>query len=110
MAGLIGSGAGILRALSLKGASPNILGLDFTLAPLLMTIIGGQGTFAGPVVGAFLLRLVEQLLRDTVLTVGTLQINIGERWALILGLLFIVIVILFPYGIVGTLQQRRRGG
>lgn len=110
MAGLIGSGAGVLRGLTLKGASPNVLGLDFTLAPLLMTIIGGQGTFAGPVIGAFLLRLVEQLLRDTVLTVGTLQINIGERWALILGLLFIAIVILFPYGIVGTLQQRRRSG
>ncbi len=109
LAGLLASGAGVLRGLALKGASPNVLGLDFTMTPLLMTIIGGQGTFAGPVIGAFLLRLLEQMLRDTILTVGTLQINIGDRWALLLGLLFVLIVIVFPYGIVGTLQLRWRG-
>jgi len=116
LAGVLASGAGILRALLNKGASPNVLGVSFTIDPLLMTLVGGAGTFSGPVIGAFLLRLVEQSLRDTVLTLGTLQLNIGERWFLILGLLFIVIVIAFPSGIVGTIQSswkrwqaRRRG-
>ncbi len=108
LAGLLASGAGVLRGFALKGASPNILSLDFTMTPLLMTIIGGQGTFFGPVVGAFLLRLLEQLLRDTVIHVGGAEINIGERWALLLGLIFVLIVIVFPYGIVGTLQARWR--
>jgi branched-chain amino acid transport system permease protein len=107
LAGVMASGAGVLRGLSLKGASPEVLGLNFTITPLLMTIIGGQGTFAGPVVGAFGLRLTEQALRDTVLTLGDWQVNIGERWALILGVLFILSVMVFPYGVVGTWQSKR---
>ena len=75
--------------------------------PLLMTLIGGTGTFSGPVVGAFLLRLIEQLLRDTVLHIGAWPVNVGERWALILGGLFILSVMLFPSGIVGTFIQWR---
>jgi len=73
---------------------------------LLMTVIGGLATFAGPVLGAFGLRLIEQLLRDTILTIGQTKINIGEQWSLILGVMFIVIVLAFPQGIVGTLQTR----
>jgi len=107
IAGVLATGAGVLRGLSLKGASPNVLGVSFTFDPLLATIIGGTGTFAGPVLGAFGLHLVEQALRDTVVTLGSLEVNIGERWALILGVLFIVIVLLFPRGVVGTLQGWR---
>ena len=79
-----------------------MLGLDFTITPLLMVIIGGLGTFAGPIIGAFGLRLIEQFLRDSIWTVGGIEVNIGERWALILGLIFIVSVMIFPHGIVGT--------
>ncbi|MCI0395945.1 MAG: branched-chain amino acid ABC transporter permease [Chloroflexi bacterium] len=107
IAGLLASGAGVLRGLALKGASPNVLSLDFTITPLLMVIIGGMGTFAGPVVGAFGLRLIEQYLRDTVFTIGGVEVNIGERWALILGLIFILSVMLFPQGIVGTWYSKR---
>ena len=103
---MLASGAGILRGLLNKGASPNVLGVSYTIDPLIMTLIGGVGTFGGPVIGAFLLRLVEQFLRDTVLTIGNLQVNIGERWFLILGLLFILSVIVFPKGIVGTFQDQ----
>lgn len=102
IAGLMASLAGVMRGIALKGASPNVLSLDFTITPLLMTIIGGQGTFMGPVIGAFGLRLTEQFLRDTVITIAGVTINIGERWALILGFIFILSVMVFPYGIVGT--------
>lgn len=107
LAGLLATGAGVLRGLALKGASPGVLGLDFTMTPLLMTIVGGSGTFAGPVIGAFLLHLTEELLRDTVITLGGVPINIGERWALLLGVIFIIIVLIFPQGIVGTLHRWR---
>jgi branched-chain amino acid transport system permease protein len=102
VAGVLATGAGVLRGIALKGASPNVLGLDFTITPLLMVIIGGLGTYAGPAVGAFSLHLLEQFLRDTIVTIGETEINIGERWALILGVVFILIVMVFPQGIVGT--------
>ncbi len=108
LAGALGTMAGILRGLLNKGASPNVLGVGFTVDPLLMTIIGGTGTFDGPIVGAFLLRLAEQLLRDTVVSLGPWQVNIGERWALLLGVLFIASVLIFPKGIIGSLRFRSK--
>lgn len=106
LAGAMATGAGILRGLLTKGASPNVLGVGFTVDPLLMTLIGGQGTFTGPAIGAFALRLTEQLLRDAVLTIGEWSVNIGERWALILGAIFILSVMVFPQGIVGTMKAQ----
>lgn len=105
LAGMLAALAGVLRGIALKGANPGFLGLDFTMTPLLMTIVGGSGTFAGPVIGAFLLHLTEELLRDTVIILGGVAINIGERWALLLGVIFIIIVLIFPQGIVGTVQR-----
>jgi branched-chain amino acid transport system permease protein len=105
LAGILACGAGILRGLLNKGASPSVLSISFTMDPLLMTLIGGAGTFLGPVIGAFLLHLVEQALRDTVIPIAGFEVNIGERWFLILGVIFIVIVIAFPSGIVGTFRS-----
>lgn len=106
LSGAIATAAGILRGLLNKGANPNVLGVGFTMDPLLMTLIGGSATFAGPVTGAFLIALLRQVLRDASFTIGAIVINIGERWALILGILFILSVLVFPAGIVGTLQQQ----
>lgn len=107
ISGLMASGAGVLRSLALKGASPNVLGLDFTMEPLLMTIIGGMGTFAGPIVGAFTLYLTEHFLRDNVLTLGAIELPIGDYWTIILGIIFILSVMVFPQGIVGTWFRKR---
>ena len=106
VAGVMAAGAGVLRGLALKGASPNVLSLDFTMGPLLMTIIGGMGTFAGPVVGAFSLQLIEQFLRDSTLTIGAAEFDVGEIWSVILGVIFILSVLVFPQGIVGTWYAR----
>lgn len=107
VSGVLATGAGVLRGIALKGASPNVLSLDFTMEPLIMTLIGGMGTFLGPVVGAFALHLVEYFLRDSVLTLGSLQLDIGEYWTFILGLVFILSVMIFPQGIVGTWRIKR---
>jgi branched-chain amino acid transport system permease protein len=57
--------------------------LDFSILPIAATVIGGAGTLVGPVLGAFILVPISELLRD----VGTLRIAI---YSFIL-LLFIVI-------------------
>lgn len=50
--GVIATIAGMLQALFNKKVGPEILNLNYTIEPLLMTIIGGAGTFLGPVLGA----------------------------------------------------------
>jgi branched-chain amino acid transport system permease protein len=74
---------------------------------LLMTIIGGVGTFTGPVIGASGLHLLDVFLRDAVITIGSVTINIGERWLLLLGFIFVLVVLVFPYGVIGTWNRLR---
>jgi branched-chain amino acid transport system permease protein len=85
--------------------------ISYTVDPLLMTIIGGIGTFSGPVIGAAILHLSDRLLRDAQISIGSLNINIGASWTLILGIAFIVVVLVFPQGISQLwLRQGNRKG
>lgn len=107
LAGMLASMAGLLFSILDKAARPEILGVGITVDALLMTIIGGVGTFVGPVLGASGLHILDVLFRDAVIEIGTFSINIGEHWLLILGFIFIVVVLIFPYGMVGTWNRFR---
>ena len=107
LAGMLAALAGMLHVILNKKVGPEMLGIGYTVDPLLMTIIGGVGTFAGPVIGASGLHLSDRLLRDSVLQLGGLQIDIGDNWTLLLGVAFVVVVIIFPQGVVGTWRTWR---
>ncbi len=99
-AGIIAGLAGAIHALYLRNLTPETaLGLGKTIDALLMTIIGGVGTLFGPIVGAVVNRLLGNFLADQPLFRNT--------WQLILGIGYILLVLFFPYGIVGTWQMRR---
>jgi branched-chain amino acid transport system permease protein len=106
-AGMLAGLAGMLLAILNKEARPEILSVGVTVDALLMTIIGGVGTFTGPVIGAGGLHLLDTFLRDAVITLGPVTIDVGERWQLILGFIFVLVVLVFPYGVVGTWQRLR---
>jgi branched-chain amino acid transport system permease protein len=84
---------------------------------ILMTLVGGMGTLAGPVLGAFLIIALENKLGElgSWLAVTT-RIEwfgaLGESVGMVTGLIFIVCVLLFRRGIVGELAalRRRRAG
>ena len=61
-----------------------------------MTIIGGVGTLVGPVIGAAIIQLLGYWLERW----------FGASWTLIYGIIFMLIVIFLPYGIVGTFRAR----
>lgn len=107
LAGMLASMAGLLFAILDKAARPEILGVSVTVDALLMTIIGGVGTFVGPVLGASGLHILDVLFRDAVLEIGTFSIDVGDSWHLILGFIFILVVLVFPYGMVGTWNRFR---
>ena len=58
-------------------------------------LLGGINTFVGPVIGAGVFLLIRDVISTWI-----------EYWQLPVGLLFIVIVLYFPEGIVGSLQNR----
>jgi branched-chain amino acid transport system permease protein len=67
---------------------------------VLMTLLGGMATFAGPVVGAFLIIGLQNFLAD----------RVGSWVTVIIGVIFVVCVLAFRKGIVGELlawRQRR---
>lgn len=107
VAGMMAGVAGIIHSLLAKKIGPEVLGVSYTVDALLMTIIGGVGTFTGPVLGAAGLELADTVFRDAELVIGSTKIDIGDRWTLILGLIFVIVVMVFPYGIVGTWNRLR---
>ena len=60
-----------------------------------MTIIGGVGTLIGPALGAGVLQLLGYWLSNT----------FGQASVLVIGIIYILLVLFVPYGIVGTWQQ-----
>ena len=65
---------------------------------ILMTLLGGTGTFFGPVVGAAVVVTLEEYLSDIV----------GGWVTVIIGAIFVACVLLFRRGIVGELAALRR--
>jgi branched-chain amino acid transport system permease protein len=97
IAGFFAGIAGALFTVFARIAAPSMAHWTRSAEPVLMTILGGSGTFLGPLVGA----AVFIYLRDLV-TAQT------EFWNLVLGLILVPIVLLFRGGIVGFLLDVRR--
>lgn len=107
LAAMLAALAGMLQVMLNKKVGPELLSLSYTVDPLLMTVIGGVGTFAGPVIGAAGLHLLDVFFRDSSLMIGGLTIDIAGIWSLLLGVIFIAVVLIFPLGVVGTWQRWR---
>lgn len=67
---------------------------------VLMTVLGGKGTVAGPVIGAILFIAAEEYF---VTLLGSSELNIAA-----MGLLLAVVLLFFPEGVVGSLKSRGR--
>lgn len=76
----------------------NVFNLLWTFNTIFAVIIGGGGTFFGPIVGSIVFVLISEL------TVG-----FGKMSSLIMGALLIAVIILFPQGIWGAIVNRVTG-
>ncbi len=88
--------AGMLHTLHQPIVSPNVAGLGWTVAALLIILMGGVGTLSGAILGAALFRLLEFYLDRW----------FGEAASFLLGLVYVLLVLFLPYGIVGTWRAR----
>ncbi len=89
--------AGFLHTIHQPLVSPNVASLGYTVAALLMILIGGVGTLSGAVVGAAVFRLLQYYLDSW----------FGEIASFLLGAIYILIVLFLPFGIVGTWRARQ---
>ncbi len=93
--------AGSLKTLVLGFATLSDAHWSLSGEVILMTLLGGMGTFAGPVVGAFTIIGLQNFLAD----------RVGSWVTVIIGAIFVVCVVAFRRGFVGELLawQKRRG-
>lgn len=108
--------AGALKAVVL--GFETLTDVHWTMSGLviLMTLVGGMGTLAGPILGAFLVVALENKLGDLGnFLAGATHVewfaSLGESVGIVTGLIFVACVLLFRRGIVGELAHaysRRR--
>jgi ABC-type branched-subunit amino acid transport system permease subunit len=75
--------------------SPGVFSLATTAQTIIWIIVGGAGTFVGPVIGAFGLQYLATKLG----TSGVIDVN------LLLGLILMLFVVFVPQGLVPTIRQ-----
>ncbi|HKD55168.1 MAG TPA: branched-chain amino acid ABC transporter permease [Steroidobacteraceae bacterium] len=89
--------AGSLNALVLGFATLSDVQQSTSGEVILMTLLGGTGTFFGPVVGAAIIVTLQEYLSDIV----------GGWVTAIIGVIFVACVLSFRRGIVGELEALR---
>jgi len=94
VAGLFAGLAGALYAFSKGSISPDGLGVGRSVDGLVMVLLGGVQTVSGPLAGAVTLTwLQDTVARNT------------DYWRAVLGAIVLVLVLVFPQGIVGFARQ-----
>jgi branched-chain amino acid transport system permease protein len=111
LSAFLASATGVVYLLLQGGANPQVTTADFTLALLVMVVLGGVGTLWGAVLGGVVyeyldFRLVALANTGTVQSLpGLLRVPLSEPLFL-LGVLFIVLVLFVPGGLGGLLRRR----
>ncbi len=96
IAGLFAGLAGALFAFSKGSISPEVVATPRSVDGLVMVLLGGIETLTGPILGAAIFTLLQDwLARST------------EYWRAAMGALILLIVLVFPRGIMGTIKRLR---
>jgi branched-chain amino acid transport system permease protein len=62
---------------------------------MLMVILGGAGTLFGPIIGTGFVVILRNIIS-----------TYAQRWVLILGVLYILVVLFAPHGILGAIRAK----
>ena len=94
VAGAFAGVAGALFAFSKGSISPEALSVTRSVDGLVMVLLGGIQTLAGPVVGAVSYTWLHDVMARST-----------EYWRAMLGAVILILVMLFPQGIAGFFRQ-----
>jgi branched-chain amino acid transport system permease protein len=95
IAGMFGGVAGGLFAFAKGTITPDVAWVPRSLDGIVMVLLGGIQTLTGPLVGAAVfVVLQDSIMRQT------------QFWRGLLGIVILLLVLVFPGGIVGALSKR----
>lgn len=95
IAGAIAGFAGALYIPMTAFVSIENAGVSFSTMILVWLAVGGRGNLTGAMFGALFVNFLQSKLSST----------LGDAWQLVLGVVLIVIVLVLPKGIIGTLSE-----
>jgi branched-chain amino acid transport system permease protein len=74
-----------------------VAGLTIAFAPIMATMIGGMGTFVGPVLGTAIFQILEEVI-----------MRFTDRIELVMGTIIILVILFFPNGLMGFILKMRQ--
>jgi branched-chain amino acid transport system permease protein len=90
--------AGLLYAYYSGYVSPVTMSVTMSAQTLLMVVMGGSTALFGPVLGAVIIVMLENLVT-----------YVTERWLLVLGIIYVLVTLFAPQGLWPLLFRRRKG-
>ncbi|WP_244423351.1 branched-chain amino acid ABC transporter ATP-binding protein/permease [Bradyrhizobium sp. ORS 375] len=81
-------------------AAPENASFTFGTNLVIMVALGGRGTVIGPVIGALCIEVASAYLAN----------SLPYVWELIVGLALIVVILVFPDGLLGAVMRLLKGG
>jgi branched-chain amino acid transport system permease protein len=96
LAGALAGVAGAVYAFSKGSISPDVSSIPRSVDALVMVLLGGINTLLGPVLGAAVFTWLQDTLARTT-----------DYWRALLGGIILLLVMVFPRGIVGSVQAIR---
>ena len=87
--------AGTLYALLNNFTDPRALRWDMSGNFVMMAVLGGMRSFWGPLIGAAIFVVLQDYVSSHT-----------ENWMSVVGLIFVLVVLFFPRGVLGLLQRR----
>ena len=96
VAGVSAGLAGVMYGLLTRFINTDGMAMQMTYNAMLYSLLGGTGTLFGAIIGSSVVIVFQNVLLDLR---GVLPIF--ERWLLFFGLLYIVVIMFMPTGIVG---------
>jgi urea transport system permease protein len=96
-AAVIASLAGVLYVPQVGIINPSEMSTDKSLEAVVWVAVGGRGTLVGPIIGAFTVNALKSWATRAY----------PDMWLIFLGVMFILVTIFMPKGIVGLPTQLR---
>jgi branched-chain amino acid transport system permease protein len=106
--------AGVAGAMYAHGyynyINPTVFQVNEMVFILLYIIIGGMGTFWGAIIGPIIAQLIFEIIRMVGNgTFAGFELNIGAVRQMLYALIFMIIIIMRPQGIMGKIKKRKHG-